>query len=84
MENLYSRLGIFENKYLIGAFLLGTLLQVIVVVVPPISNIFKLVPLNEKQWLYTTLISLSPLFIVEIQKKFNEIKFGKIIYQKTM
>ena len=75
---------IFDNKYLIGAFLLGTLLQVIVVVVPPISNIFKLVPLNEKQWLYTTLISLSPLFIVEIQKKFNEIKFGKIIYQKTM
>lgn len=72
--------GIFENKYLIGSLILGTVLQVSVVCIPMIANIFKLVPLNGIQWLYATLISISPVLIMELQKKFNEIRFGKIIY----
>ena len=74
--------NIMENKYLIGAFILGTFLQVIVVLVPQIAQIFELVPLNNTQWLYVILISLMPIVIVEIQKKVNEVKFGKIVYQK--
>ena len=73
---------IMENKYLIGAFILGTFFQVIVVLVPQIAQIFELVPLNNTQWLYVILISLMPIVIVEIQKKVNEVKFGKIVYQK--
>lgn len=57
-------------------------MQVIVIIVPQIAQVFKLVPLNKIQWLYTIGISFVPLLIMEIQKKFNEIKFGKIIYQK--
>lgn len=83
MKNQYSKFGIFENKYLIGAFILGTLMQIIVVVVPQIAEIFKLVPLNSTQWMYTIGISIIPLVIMELQKKFEEIKFGKIIYQKA-
>ena len=79
MENPSSKHGIFENKYLIGAFSLGILLQVIVVIIPQVANIFKLTMLTGEQWLYTALISLAPLAIVEIQKKFNEIKYGKTI-----
>ena len=75
--------GFFENKYLLGAFALGTLLQVIVVVIEPIANIFKLVPLTQEQWLYTIAISFVPLVIVEVQKKLNEFKFGKIVYKKV-
>lgn len=56
-------------------------MQVIVVVVPQIAEIFKLVPLNKEQWIYTIIISLVPLIIIEIQKKFEEIKFGKVVYQ---
>ena len=82
MENQSLKHGIFENKYLIGALLLGMLLQVIVVIIPPIANIFKLTMLTQEQWLYTALISLAPLVIVEIQKKFNEFKFGKTVYKK--
>ena len=74
--------NIMENKYLIGAFILGTFFQVIVVLVPQIAQIFELVPLNNTQWLYVILISLMPIVIVEIQKKVNEVKFGKIVYQK--
>ena len=69
MKNQYSKFGIFENKYLIGAFILGTLMQVAVVVVPQIADVFKLVPLNKVQWLYTILISLVPLVVMEIKKK---------------
>lgn len=56
-------------------------MQVGVVVFKPIANIFKLVPLNQIQWIYTIAISFVPLIIMEIQKKFNEIKFGKVIYK---
>ena len=80
-EESIFKVGIFENKYLVGAFLLGTIMQVGVVIFSPIASIFKLVPLNSIQWIYTILISLVPIVIVEIQKKWNEIKFGKIVYK---
>ena len=76
------KVGLFENKYLIGAFILGIILQVVVVMVPTFANVFKLVPLNGTQWLYTIGISILPLVIVEAQKKLNEIKFGKRVYAK--
>ena len=71
--------GIFENKYLVGAFILGALLQVGVVFIPTFADVFKLVPLTSKQWMYTALISIAPIFIMEVQKRLNELKFGKIV-----
>ena len=76
-EESIFKVGLFENKYLIGAFILGTILQVIVVMIPMFANVFKLVPLNGIQWLYTIGISILPIVIIEAQKKLNEIKFGK-------
>ena len=55
-------------------------MQTIVVVVPGIAEIFKLVPLNQTQWLITIIISILPIPIMELQKKINEIKFGKVVY----
>ena len=81
-EESIFKIGIFENKYLVGAFLVGMLLQIGVVIIPPIANIFKLTALNYMQWLYTILISIIPIVVMELQKKFNEFKFGKIIYKK--
>ena len=81
-EESVFKVGLFENKYLVGAFILGTILQVGVVCIAPIANVFKLVPLNNIQWIYTILISISPLAIIEFQKKLNEIKFGKVVYSK--
>ncbi len=57
-------------------------MQVTVVIIPQIADIFKLVPLNKIQWLYTIIISFIPLIIMEIQKKINEIKFGKVVYKQ--
>lgn len=79
-EESIFKVGITENKYLVGAFILGTLLQIVVVMIPVFADIFKLVPLNLTQWLYTLGISILPLIIIEAQKKLNEIKFGKRVY----
>ena len=79
-ESLFKA-GVFKNKYLIGAFLIGTILQVGVVIMPKIAGIFDVVALNSKQWVYTAAISVLPLVIVEMQKKINTIKIGKPIYR---
>lgn len=74
----------FENKYLIGAFILGAILQISVVIIKPIADIFQLVALNKEQWIITTLISISPIIIIEIQKKINELRNGKIYYGRKV
>ena len=79
-EQSIFKMSFFDNKYLIGSFILGTLIQIIVVIVPLFANIFSLASLNSAQWLYTILISLLPIPIMEFQKKLNEFKFGKVIY----
>lgn len=83
-EESIFKIGVFKNIYLVGAFALGLILQVSVVIIPQIARIFDVVPLNKIQWIYTMLISISPIFILEIQKKINEIKFGKIIYKTAV
>ena len=82
-EESIFKIGIFENKYLIGALVLGVILQVIVVVVSPLAQVFSLVPLTGIQWLYTVLIAIAPIPIVEIQKAVNGYKFGRVVYAKN-
>ena len=67
-EESIFKVGILENKYLIGAFILGTTLQVVVVMVPAFASVFSLVPLTGTQWLYTLGISILPVIIIEAQK----------------
>lgn len=82
-ESLFKA-GLFKNKYLIGAFLIGTILQVGAVVIPKIADIFDVVLLNNKQWIYTAVISILPLVIVEIQKKINTIRFERPVYKPVI
>ena len=79
-EESIFRTGILENKYLIGSFFAGTLLQIIVVIIPYLANIFKLVSLNKTQWFYTIGISFLPIIIIELQKWLNKIRFQKTSY----
>ena len=48
---------------------------------PVFTKVFKLVQLNMTQWLCCLVISILPIIIMECQKKINEIKFGKTIYE---
>lgn len=79
-EESIFKVGILENKYLIGAFLLGTVLQLGIVFIPTLAELFKLTELNSIQCLITLGVSVAPIVIIEIQKKFNELKFGKVVY----
>lgn len=82
-EESIFKIGVLENKYLVGALVLGVILQVIVVVVNPLAQVFSLVPLTGMQWLYTILIAVAPIPIVEIQKAVNVYKFGRVVYAKN-
>ncbi|MCI8654874.1 MAG: calcium-translocating P-type ATPase, PMCA-type [Clostridia bacterium] len=82
-KSIFSK-ALLENKFLIGSFALGVLLQVLVAIIPSIATIFKLVPLNSTQWLITAIISILPLPIMELQKKFNSVKFGEVVYSKQV
>ncbi len=71
----------FNNIYLIGAFLIGGLLQIGVVSIPQIANIFDVVSLNLTQWICVAIISILPIVIIEIQKRLNDYRFGKTVYR---
>ena len=60
----------FKNMYLVGAIISGIILQVVVT------------SLNNSQWLIVWCISIMPIIIVELQKRLNEIKYGKTIFAK--
>lgn len=74
---------LFDNKYLLLAFATAGFLQIIVVLIPGIANLFGVVGLNLVQWGYVLGISILPVVIIEFQKKSNEIKFGKIVYAES-
>ena len=76
-EKSILKMGILENKYLIGSFILGTIVQTIVVIIPSLADVFKLVPLNSIQWIITLVLSFLTIPIMELQKKVNEIKSRK-------
>ena len=80
-EKSIFKIGVFKNLYLIGALLVGVLLQTIVILIPAFAKIFSVVPLNKIQWIYTIIISILPIFIMEGQKKLNEIKYENKIYR---
>ena len=60
--------GIFSNMYLTGAFFLCCGLQVAVISVPALAEIFKVVQLSAAQWGITALLSIFPLAFVELEK----------------
>lgn len=77
------KVGILENKFLLGSFILGVFVQIIVVIIPMLANIFKLVPLNFIQWGITLLISIIPIPVIELQKKINASRLENVIDNGT-
>ena len=76
--------GLFENKYLLGSFILGVLTQGIVVIIPALAGIFEVVPLNLTQWIITIIISILPIPVIELQKKIDSKNDTKAISIKKV
>ncbi|MDY0098972.1 MAG: calcium-translocating P-type ATPase, PMCA-type [Bacteroidales bacterium] len=72
-SNTRSSLAIspFKNLPLIGAILVSAALALIVLLIPPVRDAFSLAELDGKHWLAVGLMSLIPIFIVDIFKLFR-------------
>ena len=66
-ESLFS-IGIFSNKYLLGAVVLTFVLQMATVYVPILNPIFKTEPLTVNELLLTLALSSVVFFAVEVEK----------------
>lgn len=64
------QIGLFSNKYLIGAIIVGFILQLGVISVPFLANAFKVQNISGADWLLVFGFSLIPLFANEIIKIF--------------
>ena len=64
------KLGLFTNKYLIASFILGIAIQLIIISVPFLAEIFKVFPLSLMDWLFVMIIAMVPLIVNEILKLF--------------
>ncbi|PKM96294.1 MAG: ATPase [Firmicutes bacterium HGW-Firmicutes-1] len=64
------QVGLFTNKYLIGAIIVGFILQFGVISIPFLANAFKVHNLGLRDWGLTILFALIPLIVNEIIKVF--------------
>ena len=72
-------IGIFSNKAMIKAFVVGMAMQIGVLTIPVFQGIFKVVPMNLTQWLCVFGLAITPLFICEIEKKLTPPEEGKAV-----
>ena len=79
-EGSIFKTGILENKYLMFSLVGGIALQLAVIFIPSIAQIFELVPLSKIQWIITIILSLMPIPIMELQKRQNR-KEEKVEYK---
>lgn len=67
-ENSLFNINMFENYYLNGAFLLGTVMEIAVIQLNMLNTVFKVVALSCTQWLVVCGLCIMPVVIVELQK----------------
>ncbi|GMB10430.1 MAG: calcium-translocating P-type ATPase, PMCA-typ [Candidatus Improbicoccus devescovinae] len=77
-EESIFKTGIFTNIKLILAIIMCMFLQIIVTIIPWLTDLFGTVQLSLNQWLIVIFMSILPIFISEIEKilfKNTKIKF---------
>lgn len=71
------RIGFLSNPQLVVASVICTLMQVSVIAVAPVAQIFKTAVLSGAQWVAVALISLVPFVVVEAEKALLGATSGK-------
>lgn len=64
------KIGVFSNMYLIGAIVLGIVLQAAVIYIKPIANMFNVQPLTMQDWGFIIILCFIPLVVNEVIKLF--------------
>ena len=65
------KIGIFSNKYLVGAFLTSLTLMLLILFVPILQGIFKVITMHSTAWIIVIGLALVPLVVMEIVKLFT-------------
>ncbi|WP_352420517.1 cation-translocating P-type ATPase [Proteiniborus sp.] len=73
MKSIFQ-VGLFTNKYLIGAIIVGIVLQLGVISVPFLANAFGVHNLSLRDWGLVIFFALIPLIVNEIIKAFMRVK----------
>lgn len=68
------QVGLFSNKYLIGAIIVGLILQLGVITVPFLAGAFKVQMISGRDWGLVILFALVPVAVNEIIKLFTRLK----------
>lgn len=69
--SLFS-LGLFSNKAMNKAFVVGMAMQLAVLLLPPLQAVFSTVPLTGLQWMTVAALALAPVAVCEIVKAFGK------------
>ena len=67
-ENTIFKIGVFRNRYLVGAIAFAIILQMAVIYAPPLQLAFHTVPLSLDKWGIAILAGGS-LFVIEETRK---------------
>ena len=67
-EHSLFHISVGSNPFLMGAFVAGCVLQIGVIMVEPLAEVFKVCPLNKMEWLIVAGLAFFPLPVVELEK----------------
>ena len=67
------KIGPFSNKKLTVSMLVCISLQLAVMTVTPLANLFKVVPMDAIQWLTVLALAVAPVVVLEIGKYFTSL-----------
>jgi len=70
------KVGLFKNKFLLGAVLISLLLTLGIIYIPQLNSIFGTTPLGAMEFLTITLFSSSGFIYLELHKYFKSRKDG--------
>jgi len=59
------KLGLFTNMYSVGAFMLGTILLTLVLVLPPLQGLFLVTPLGLENMMIIAACAVAPTIIIQ-------------------
>ena len=68
------QIGLFSNKTMNKAFLIGLVLQLAVLLIPPLQSIFSITSLTAPEWVVVVCLGLVPLVLSEITKAVNRVR----------
>ena len=64
-EQSLFRMGPLSNPAMVRAFVTGMLLQLAVLLLPPLQGVFSVLPMDGRQWLAVLLLAAAPIPICE-------------------